>query len=56
LGAPRGALAEGLRARIFKSYVSYYIHTSTEVVILRILHGARDHAAIAEEGGFDHRQ
>ncbi len=37
--------------RFHGNYAIYYVATATEVVIVRVLHGARDAAAIAEQGG-----
>ncbi len=34
------------------NYAAYYLATETEVILVRVLHGARDSAAIAERGGF----
>lgn len=33
-------------------YAIYYLTTGYELISVRILHGARDTAAIAEQGGF----
>lgn len=41
-GSPRDHLAAGLRAVPYKSYVIYYVHTDTDVTIVRVVHGARD--------------
>jgi len=30
----------------------YYVHDEDELVIVRVLHGARDAAALADQGGF----
>jgi toxin ParE1/3/4 len=35
------------------AYALYYLPTATELVIVRVLHGARDVAALAARGGFD---
>lgn len=34
------------------SYAIYYMHDDCDIVIIRVLHGARDIAALAERGGF----
>jgi toxin ParE1/3/4 len=34
------------------SYVLYYAFSETEVILVRVLHGARDAATLAEQGGF----
>ncbi len=34
------------------NYAIYYTVAEIEIVIIRVLHGARDAAAIAERGGF----
>lgn len=49
---PRDHLAEGLRALIHGSYAAYFQVIAEEVVIVRVLHGARDLDAIAASGGF----
>jgi toxin ParE1/3/4 len=46
LGAPRDELAHGLRAVIYGNYAIYYRATNNEVIIVRVLHGARDARAI----------
>jgi hypothetical protein len=35
---------------------SYYLATDAEVILVRVLHGARDAAAIAERGGLHDRR
>jgi len=51
-GAPCGQLAPDLRAIFEGNYAVYYLATDAEVILVRVLHGARDAAAIAERGGF----
>jgi toxin ParE1/3/4 len=51
-GAPRPHLSKGLRVLFHERYAIYYLPGEEEIVIVRVLHGARDIAAIAEEGGF----
>jgi toxin ParE1/3/4 len=48
----REHLAAGLRVTFHRAYAIYYQPRSDEVVIIRVLHGARDVAAIAESEGF----
>jgi len=48
----REQVAAGLRVSFAGSYAIYYLHDERELVIVRVLHGARDAAAIAEHGGF----
>ena len=48
----RDALGKGLRVAHQGNYAIYYILRNAELVIVRVLHGARDAAAIAESGGF----
>lgn len=51
-GAPRNQLAPGLRVLFHRAYAIYYTANAAEVVIVRVIHGARDAAALAERGGF----
>jgi len=52
-GAPRPQLAPGLRVTFHAPYAIYYAPQSEAVVVIRVLHGARDVAALAERGGFN---
>jgi toxin ParE1/3/4 len=52
LGPLREQLAPGLRVIFHGHYAIYYMPREDELVIVRVLHGARDIAAIAEQGGF----
>ncbi len=52
---PREQLGKGLRVTFNGNYAIYYVVSQTEVTIIRVLHGARDAAAIAEGGGFSSR-
>jgi len=53
LAAPaREQLAPGLRVTFRGAYAIYYQPLPGEIVLIRVLHGARDVAAIAEQGGF----
>jgi toxin ParE1/3/4 len=50
-GPARDQLAPGLRVTFHNPYAIYYRPLPDRVVIVRILHGARDIAALAERGG-----
>jgi len=53
LSAPaREQLAPGLRVTFHSPYAIYYRPLADAVIIVRVLHGARDVAAIADHGGF----
>jgi toxin ParE1/3/4 len=53
LAAPaREQFAAGLRVTFHGGYAIYYRPLSDAVVIIRVLHGARDAAALAGRGGF----
>ncbi len=53
LAAPaRDQLAPGLRVTFHGAYAIYYQPLADQIVIIRVLHSARDIAAIAERGGF----
>jgi toxin ParE1/3/4 len=53
LSAPsRDHLAIGLRALVYDSYAVYYQFSGKEVVIIRVVHGARDLDALAQGDGF----
>lgn len=52
LAAPaRNSIAPGLRVTFHGAYAIYYQPREQEIVIVRVLHGARDIAAIVERGG-----
>ncbi len=51
-GPAREQIAPGLRVTFHGAYAIYYLPAPTEIVIIRVLHGARDVAAFAERGGF----
>jgi toxin ParE1/3/4 len=54
LGGPaREHLAPGLRVTFHAPYAIYYRPQPDAIVVIRVLHGARDIEAIAERGGFD---
>jgi toxin ParE1/3/4 len=46
MGPAREQLAPGLRALPHRDYVIYYVAEHDELVIVRVLHGARDARAI----------
>ena len=46
MGTPRDQIAPGLRAMTFKNYVIDYTHTVDSLVIVRVVHGARDVRAL----------
>jgi toxin ParE1/3/4 len=53
LAAPaREQLAPGLRVTFHGAYAIYYRALPDAVVVIRVLHGARDVAALAERGAF----
>jgi len=47
----REAIAPGMRVMFEGSYAIYYLASATELVIVRVLHSARDIATICDEGG-----
>lgn len=49
----RPQLAPGLRVVFHGAYAIYYCPDDEVVTIVRVLHGARDLAAIADQGGFE---
>jgi toxin ParE1/3/4 len=53
LGVRREQFAPGLYVLFFGQYAIYYMPSEREIIILRVLHSARDISAIAEQGGFD---
>jgi plasmid stabilization system protein ParE len=48
----REHFAPALRAAFSGAYAIYYVHDGRELVIVRVLHGARDVVALAAHGGF----
>jgi toxin ParE1/3/4 len=46
IGPRRDQLAEGLRVHFHRDYALYYRFTDTEVIIVRVVHGARDVRAL----------
>jgi toxin ParE1/3/4 len=51
--AERPQLAPGLRVAFQSPYALYYVADAQSVTIIRVLHGARDLGAIADQGGFN---
>ena len=51
-GPAREQLAPGLRVTFLSPYAIYYVPLVDAVMIVRVIHGARDIAALAERGGF----
>jgi toxin ParE1/3/4 len=51
-GPARSLLASDLRVIFYKKYAIYYLPRPNEIVIVRVLHSARDIEAIAESEGF----
>jgi toxin ParE1/3/4 len=51
-GPSREHLAPSLRVIFQGSYAIYYTCNQTEIIVVRVLHAARDAAALAEHGGF----
>ncbi|HWF60269.1 MAG TPA: type II toxin-antitoxin system RelE/ParE family toxin [Nitrospira sp.] len=54
IGTTRDRLSMGLRVTFHHPYAIYYQVTQRTLIVVRVLHGARDAAAIAEQGGFVH--
>ncbi len=53
LSAPsRDHLADGLRALVHGAYAAYYQFSGKEVIVVRVVHGARDLDALAASDGF----
>jgi len=52
IGSRRDQFGPGLRVIFHTPYAIYYLPANRELVIVRVLHGARDAAAIADQGGF----
>lgn len=46
IGPSREVFAPGLRVQFHKSYAIYYTFDETELIIVHVVHGARDAAAI----------
>ncbi len=54
IGTTRDQLGTGMRVTVHHPYAIYYQVTKRTLIVVRVLHGARDIAAIAEQGGFVH--
>ncbi len=52
MGVSREKLAPGLRVLFHRDHAVYYLPQIDEIVIVRVLHGARDVASLAERGEF----
>ncbi len=52
-GALRPTLGAGPRVVFHERHAVYNRPMPTEVVVIRVLHGARDARAVAERGGFE---
>ena len=50
-GPAREQFAPGLRVTFGSPYAVYYLPQPNALVIVRVIHGARDIAALAERGG-----
>lgn len=46
LGPKRDYLSPGLRAHFYRDYVIYYEVTDMEIIIVRVVHGAKDQATL----------
>ena len=51
-GPTREQLGPGLRVTFCSPYVIYYLPKADALVIVRVIHGARDMADLADRGGF----
>jgi toxin ParE1/3/4 len=51
-GPTRDQLAPGLRVTFYSPYAIYYLALPEAVMIVRVIHGARDVTALAERGAF----
>jgi toxin ParE1/3/4 len=52
-GAARDGIRRGLRVLIHRNYAIYYRVERRAVVVVRVIHGARDVRALAKHGGFN---
>jgi toxin ParE1/3/4 len=52
----RENFSPGLRVGFSGNYAIYFVHDPHAVVVVRVLHGSRDAAAVAEHGGFAKRR
>ncbi len=51
-GLSRDQLGKGLRVVFHKVYAIYYTYNETELTLVRVLHGARDVKALAQNSVF----
>jgi toxin ParE1/3/4 len=51
-GAPRPDLAHDLRVIFHERYAVYYLPRNDDITVVRVLHGSRDIASIADKDGF----
>lgn len=51
IGPSRDELAPGLRVHFHKNYAIYYTFTETELIIVHVVHGARDAVALFSGDG-----
>ncbi|MEH1766853.1 type II toxin-antitoxin system RelE/ParE family toxin [Nostoc sp.] len=49
----RSQFSAGLRVIFEGNHAIYYTVSEAEIIIIRVLHGARDANALAERGGFE---
>jgi len=52
IGSRREQFGPGLRVVFHTPYAIYYLPADRDLIIVRVLHSARDAAAIADQGGF----
>jgi toxin ParE1/3/4 len=52
IGTTREQFGVGLRVMFHHPYAIYYQVSGQTLIIVRVLYGSRDAAAIAEQGGF----
>jgi len=53
LGTARPQFSKDMRVIFEGNYAIYYKASGTEIIIIRVLHSARDAAALAERGWFE---
>ena len=51
IGSPREQFGAGLRVVFKTPYAVYYLPRDRDLIIIRVLHSARDATAIADQGG-----
>jgi toxin ParE1/3/4 len=54
-GPSRDQLGRGLRVTFHSLYAIYYLPQPEALVVIRVIHGARDISAVAARGGFTFR-